>query len=149
MTTAMRLVYYDIVTEYLRTGRQVIPCYAALAERSHELRRRDLAVRHPRRYRGQMGTGGATTPTSMDIWKPRTAARISGASIRSGRSAPARWPTRLTPTFCSTRRACFRVVWIALTGLGLKDLPAFDREFDHRGGLSAGELSAVKHQIDP
>ncbi len=30
VTTAMRLVYYDIVTEYLRTGKQVIPCYAAL-----------------------------------------------------------------------------------------------------------------------
>lgn len=30
ITTAMRLVYYDIVTEYLKTRTQVIPCYAAL-----------------------------------------------------------------------------------------------------------------------
>jgi len=112
VTTAMRLVYYDIVTEYLRTGKQVIPCYAALMN-VHVNSDGGIWPCAILAYRGQMGTVGDDTDF-LDIWKSRKAADIRASIRRKECACPL--ANQAYSNILLHPKSLLRVVWTALTG---------------------------------
>lgn len=112
VTTAMRLVYYDIVTEYLRTGKQVIPCYAALLN-VHINSDGGIWPCAILAYRGQMGTVGDDSDF-LDIWKSRKAADIRASIRRKECACPL--ANQAYSNILLHPKSLLRVMWIALTG---------------------------------
>lgn len=112
VTTAMRLVYYDIVTEYLRTGKQVIPCYAALMN-LHVNSDGGIWPCAILAYRGQMGTVGDDIDF-LDIWKSRKAADIRASIKRKECACPL--ANQAYSNILLHPKSLLRVVWIALKG---------------------------------
>jgi len=110
VTTAMRLVYYDIVTEYLRTGKQVIPCYAALMN-VHVNSDGGIWPCAILAYRGQMGTVGDDTDF-LDIWKSRKAADIRASIRRKECACPL--ANQAYSNILLHPKSLLRVMWIAL-----------------------------------
>ncbi len=112
VTTAMRLVYYDIVTDYLRTGKQVIPCYAALMN-VHVNSDGGIWPCAILAYRGQMGTVGDDTDF-LDIWKSRKAADIRASIRRKECACPL--ANQAYSNILLHPKSLLRVMWIALKG---------------------------------
>jgi len=110
VTTAMRLVYYDIVTDYLRTGKQVIPCYAALMN-VHVNSDGGIWPCAILAYRGQMGTVGDDTDF-LDIWKSRKAADIRASIRRKECACPL--ANQAYSNILLHPKILLRVMWIAL-----------------------------------
>lgn len=112
VTTAMRLVYYDIVTEYLRTGRQVIPCYAALMN-VHVNSDGGIWPCAILAYKGQLGGVGNDTDF-LDIWKSRRAADVRNSIRRKECACPL--ANQAYSNILLHPGSLLRVMWIALTG---------------------------------
>ncbi len=111
ITTAMRLVYYDIVTEYLRTGKQVIPCYAALLN-VHINSDGGIWPCAILAYRGQMGSVGDNADFH-DIWTSDDAARIRASIRRKECGCPL--ANQAYSNILLHPKSLLRVIWIALT----------------------------------
>jgi len=111
ITTALRLVYYDIVTEYLRTRTQVIPCYAALLN-VHINADGGVWPCAILAYRGEMGSVGDQSDF-LDIWKSREAAAIRRSIRRKECACPL--ANQAYSNILLHPKSLLRVLWTALT----------------------------------
>lgn len=111
VTTAMRLVYYDIVTEYLRTGTQVIPCYAALLN-VHVNSDGGVWPCAILAYKAQMGVLEDDSGFH-EIWNSPTAARVR-RSIRN-RECACPLANQAYSNMLLDPGSLLRVIWTALT----------------------------------
>jgi MoaA/NifB/PqqE/SkfB family radical SAM enzyme len=112
ITTAMRLVYYDIVTEYLKTGRQVIPCYAALLN-VHVNSDGGIWPCAILAYRGQMGSVGDSADF-RDVWRSSRARDIRRSIRRKECACPL--ANQAYSNMLLHPKSLLRVIWTALTG---------------------------------
>ena len=112
VTTAMRLVYYDIVTEYLKTGRQVIPCYAAFLN-VHVNSDGEVWPCAILAYRGRMGSVDDSN-NFMDVWRSRRAREIRRSIRRKECACPL--ANQAYSNILLHPKSLLRVLWIALTG---------------------------------
>ena len=84
ITTAMRIVYYDLATDILKEKRQVIPCYAGILN-VHINSDGGIWPCAVLAYKGEMGKVGGDTGF-LDIWNSKEAKRVR-KDIREGKCA--------------------------------------------------------------
>jgi len=112
ITTAMRLVYYDLAAEILRGNRQVIPCYAGILN-VHINSDGGIWPCAVLAYKGQMGKVDAGTEF-LDIWNSREARRIR-KDIYKGRCA-CPLANQAYSNILLDPRSLFKTIWIAIRG---------------------------------
>jgi len=84
ITTAMRLVYYDLASDILRENRQVIPCYAGILN-VHINSDGGIWPCAVLAYNGEMGTVNQETEF-LDIWNSKAAGSVR-KNIKDGKCA--------------------------------------------------------------
>ena len=84
ITTAMRIVYYDLAADILKEKRQVIPCYAGILN-VHVNSDGGIWPCAVLAYKGEMGKVGGDTGF-LDIWNSKEAKRVR-RDIKAGKCA--------------------------------------------------------------
>jgi MoaA/NifB/PqqE/SkfB family radical SAM enzyme len=112
ITTAMRLVYYDLAADILRENKQVIPCYAGILN-VHVNSDGGIWPCAVLAYNGQMGKAGENYEF-LDIWNSKEASKIR-KSIRAGECA-CPLANQAYSNILMDPRSFLKAVWIALKG---------------------------------
>jgi MoaA/NifB/PqqE/SkfB family radical SAM enzyme/uncharacterized membrane protein YbhN (UPF0104 family) len=112
LTTALRIVYYDLVVEYLEEKRQVIPCYAGLLN-VHINSDGGIWPCAILAYASEMGTV-SLDQDFQDIWRSQTAKKIR-KSIK-GRECACPLANQAYSNILLHPPSLFKSLWIAIRG---------------------------------
>lgn len=112
ITTAMRLVYYDLAADILRKNRQVIPCYAGILN-VHINSDGGIWPCAVLAYNGQMGRIGGDTGF-LDVWNSKKAAQIR-KSIKAGECA-CPLANQAYSNILMDPKSLVKTIWIAAKG---------------------------------
>ncbi len=112
ITTAMRLVYYDLAADILKEGKQVIPCYAGILNVHINS---DGAV-WPCAVLAYNGEMGKLTPENdfLDIWNSKEACLVR-KSIKNGECA-CPLANQAYSNILMNPKSLFKTIWIAIRG---------------------------------
>ncbi len=112
ITTAMRLIYYDLAADILRENRQVIPCYAGILN-VHINSDGEIWPCAVLAYNGQMGRVDSDTGF-LDVWNSKEAAQIR-KSIKAGECA-CPLANQAYSNILMDPRSLVKTIWIAVKG---------------------------------
>lgn len=112
ITTAMRLVYYDLAGEILNRGEQVIPCYAGILN-VHINSDGGVWPCAVLAYRGEMGKVDKDTEF-LDIWNSKEARKIRRDIARGKCSCPL--ANQAYSNILLHPKSLLRTIWIAVRG---------------------------------
>ncbi len=112
ITTAMRLVYYDLAADILKEGKQVIPCYAGILN-VHINSDGAIWPCAVLAYNGEMGK---LTPENdfLDIWNSKEACLVR-KSIKNGECA-CPLANQAYSNIIMNPKSLFKTIWIAIRG---------------------------------
>ncbi len=112
ITTAMRLVYYDLAADILRENKQVIPCYAGILN-VHINSDGGIWPCAVLAYNGQMGMVGEDSGF-LEIWNSNEAAKIR-KGIKAGECA-CPLANQAYSNIIMDPRSLLKTIWIAVKG---------------------------------
>ncbi|MCD4708453.1 MAG: lysylphosphatidylglycerol synthase domain-containing protein [Candidatus Sabulitectum sp.] len=112
ITTAMRLIYYDLATDILRENKQVIPCYAGILN-VHINSDGEIWPCAVLAYKGQMGRIGGDTGF-LDVWNSKKAAQVR-KNIKAGECA-CPLANQAYSNIIMDSRSLLKTIWIAIRG---------------------------------
>lgn len=112
ITTAMRLVYYDLAADILKENRQVIPCYAGILN-VHINSDGGIWPCAVLAYNGQMGRVGENSEF-LEIWDSKEAAKIR-RSIKAGDCA-CPLANQAYSNILMDPKSLLKTIWIAVKG---------------------------------
>lgn len=112
LTTAMRIIYYDLASDILRENRQVIPCYAGILN-VHINSDGGVWPCAVLAYRGEMGRLSDSTGF-LEIWNSKEAREVR-KGIREGRCA-CPLANQAYSNMLLHPPSFFRALWIAFRG---------------------------------
>ncbi len=112
ITTAMRLVYYDLAADILKENRQVIPCYAGILN-VHINSDGGIWPCAVLAYNGQMGRVGENSEF-LEIWDSKEAAKIR-RGIKAGECA-CPLANQAYSNILMDPKSLFKTLWIAVKG---------------------------------
>ncbi len=112
ITTAMRLVYYDLAADILKENKQVIPCYAGILN-VHVNSDGGIWPCAVLAYNGQMGKVGDNSEF-LEIWNSKEASKVR-KSIKAGECA-CPLANQAYSNILMNPRSLMKAIWIALKG---------------------------------
>ena len=112
ITTAMRIVYYDLASDILRENKQVIPCYAGILN-VHVNSDGGIWPCAVLAYNGQMGTIGDNSDF-LEIWNSKEAGKIRKSISNGDCACPL--ANQAYSNIIMDPRSLLKTIWIAIKG---------------------------------
>jgi len=112
VTTAMRIVYYDLASEILNQNRQVIPCYAGILN-VHINSDGGIWPCAVLAYKGQMGRIDEETGF-LEIWNSKEAKKTRKDIARGKCACPL--ANQAYSNILLDPGSLFKTIWIAIRG---------------------------------